>query len=100
MLLLGPGLLAQRKLQVLRLDHNKLEVISWGEIGNSSHLLQLDLSCNCLKLIRGRCDLDQLEELRLASNQMTTLPDLAGCKMVGSVVLQWDNGLQFLLYHF
>ncbi|KAL5473890.1 hypothetical protein EMCRGX_G028454 [Ephydatia muelleri] len=79
---IGPGLSAQRKLQVLRLDHNKLEGISWGEIGSCSHLLQLDLSNNSLKLVTGRCDLEQLEELRLANNQITALPDLAGCKML------------------
>ena len=87
-LLVGSGLSGQKKLQVIRLDHNKIESITWSDINGCNRLIQLDISDNLVKMFLGRCALEHLEELKVANNQLTTAPDITGCKMVGLITME------------
>ena len=79
----GKGLCCLKKLRILRLDHNQLQAISSNEIAPfSGDMTHLDLSYNRLTSIHGLGAIMNLEELKLAGNQLTDLPDLSRCKKV------------------
>lgn len=83
LMILGKGLKNLRRLRSLRLDHNQLEVVTSNELTSCGcHLTHVDFSHNSLTAIQGMASLGNLEELKLASNQLTQLPDLSHCKKV------------------
>jgi len=67
---------------VLRLDHNHLQQVGAVEIAPLVSLLQLDLSYNRLTAVEGLNCLTCLEELRLASNHLSKLPNMSRCHKV------------------
>lgn len=72
------------------MDHNQLEVISSNEIAPfSSHMTHLDLSCNRLVAVEGFGAMMNLQELKLANNQLSDLPDLSRCKKVQLIIHSW-----------
>ena len=48
-------------------------------------MTHLDLTCNRLTAVDGLGTMFNLEELKLASNQLSELPDLSRCKRVWTI---------------
>ncbi len=67
---------------MLRLDHNLLQQVTPPELASCSQLTHVDLSHNHLMSVEGLGALHSLEELRLSSNQLIDLPNLASCSKV------------------
>eukprot|EP00118_Oscarella_pearsei_P013253 m.104075 g.104075 ORF g.104075 m.104075 type:complete len:441 (+) comp37200_c0_seq17:135-1457(+) len=79
---IGMGLKSLSKLQLLRLDYNRLAAISRDEIVPLSQLTHLDVSNNRIAKIEGLSALANLEELNLRENKLVAVPDMTRCKKV------------------
>lgn len=79
---IGKGLQHVRKLKVLRIDNNRLSKIDYREIGCSSQITVLDVSCNSITDVSALNGLPALEELDLSNNKISKIPDLGRCRKI------------------
>jgi len=88
---IGKGLCNLRKLQVLRLDSNKLCHIETVELLSCSAITVLNLSNNQLESLEPLKNLPNLEELSASGNRIRKIGDLSKCRRLHDVDLSHNQ---------
>ncbi|PIK38204.1 hypothetical protein BSL78_24957 [Apostichopus japonicus] len=82
---IGDGLKSKKRLKILRLDSNHLEMIESRELAPLSALVSLDVSFNKLQDISSINTLSVLEEFNASHNRLEVVADIGRCKKLKEV---------------